>query len=227
MIRVFISRNQKESSTFKKQLEAKGIKVLGKSLVTIAPQEVEDIPVTDWIFFYSKNGVRYFFKSLAKLGKELSKDCQIAVIGAGTAQELRVAGFEPDFTGTGDPQTTARSFLAIAQGQTVLFPQAAQSRQSVQQQLGSHIQAIPLVVYHNEPLEHFEVPYSNLLVFTSPMNTKAYFRRYQLQPGQKVLAIGKTTAAALRTILGLEVPVASAPSEAGLAQAALAILGIE
>ena len=38
------------------------------------------------------------------------------------------------------------------------------------------------------------------LFFMSPMNAKVFFQNYQLKKGQKVFAIGKTTALALENI---------------------------
>ena len=56
------------------------------------------------------------------------------------------------------------------------------------------------------------------MVFTSPLNAKAYFSKYSLESFQKVIAIGQTTAEALKA-LGINDPVVSElPSEESLSE---------
>ncbi len=43
----------------------------------------------------------------------------------------------------------------------------------------------------------FKIPISDYLVFTSPMNAQAYYKRYKPRKKQTVFAIGATTAVAL------------------------------
>lgn len=224
---VFISRAQQEHSVFKQYLEQNGLTIIGQSLVSILPSPIESIPITDWIFFYSKNGVHFFFKAVAKQGFLLTKKIRYGAIGSGTAKVLKATGIEPDFVGTGEPQSTAHRFLPLAKGQKVLFPQAAHSIQSIQNELAGEVSVLPLVVYQNEPLKDFAIPPCDLLVFTSPMNAKTYFNRYQLKRGQKILAIGKTTARALESIDVGKVYIATEPSEESLARAALDILNLK
>ena len=227
MKKIFISRAQKEQSVFKQLLEQRGLTIIGQSLVSILPCRIESIPAVDWVFFYSKNGVQCFFKAVAEQGITLSQKMRYGVIGSGTAEALMAAGCQPDFIGTGDPQSTARQFLPLAKGQKVLFPQAAHSKQSIQKELKGEITILPLIVYQNEPLVDFDIPPCDLLVFTSPMNARTYFNRYQLNPGQKVMAIGKTTATALRIMRVDDVYIAAAPSEESLVNAVLDILKLE
>lgn len=201
--------------------------IIAQSLVLLSPFPVENIPKTDWIFFYSKNGVRFFFQALRAIGLQLPNDLRFGVIGSGTAETLAKERIQADFIGTGEPQSTATNFLPLAKGKSVLFPQAAHSKQSIQKQLEGAITILPLVVYKNEPLKDFDLPHCDLLVFTSPMNAAAYFNRYPFVPNQKVVAIGETTATALRSLGVKEVFIAKEPSEISLAQAVLDILKLE
>lgn len=218
---VFISRPQPSDSPFRSILEAAGWQVIGLSLIQFRRLSIPSPPPTDWIFFYSKKGVKFFLESVETAymaGKKL------ACLGPGTAAALKAKGCTVDFTGTGEPSTVAEAFLKVAVGKKVLFPHARQSRQSVQSLLGEHISAISLAVYDNEARQHFTLPYCQVLVFTSPMNVAAYFKKYPIQKGQQCVAIGGATAEALIQ-QGLQKPIiARQPSEEAMAEAVLQLV---
>ena len=222
MKKIFISRDQRQDSLFKKHLEEKGFEVIARSLVAISSCSISAIPEADWVFFYSKNGVQYFFRAVEELGTKLPNNLQFACIGEGTAKALSVHNVKPDFIGTGAPETTALAFQKVGKGSKVLFPQALNSRQSIQKLLSHTVEVISLVVYKNEPLQTFTIPYCDALIFTSPMNAKAYFQRYSIDKQQKVIAIGRTTAKSLNNLGVEEVFVADEPSEPGLVKAVMA-----
>lgn len=216
MKRVFISREQHPESFFKKHLEEKGFAVFAQSLVAFSACPVTEIPEAEWVFFYSKRGIQFFFEAIQKLEIKRSQSVKYACIGEGTAKALSRHKIKPDFVGTGQPDSTAAAFLKIGRGKKVLFPQALNSRQSIQYLLADAVESIPLVVYENKPLSTFEIPECDFLVFTSPMNAEAYYGRYALKPEQKVIAIGQTTGECLRNLEVKEVFVADEPSEKGL-----------
>ncbi|MCO6478333.1 MAG: uroporphyrinogen-III synthase [Phaeodactylibacter sp.] len=218
---VFISRELKKDSPFRLRLEAIGAEVRGQSLIEFTPVDFGTAPPCDWVFFYSKKAVRFFFEGLDGAAPDTLK---WAALGRGTAAALSARGITPDFIGTGEPEGVAAAFAEEAASRRVLFPQARHSRQSIQQLLEGKIQAASLVVYDNRPLESFNIPFCQVLTFTSPLNAEAYFGKYALQEGQAVVAIGSTTAAALHRLGVKEVAVADAPSEEGLAAAVAALL---
>src|SRR5690606_12621716 len=199
------------------KLEQAGLKVSGASLLEFSAVPFDEIPKTDWIFFYSKNGVKFFFQGAT----QIPKNVKWAAIGAETARVLASFHKTPDFTGTGDPESTTLSFLKIAKGQSVLFPRAVNSRRSVQQFLGETITAIDLIVYENIPKEKVEIPYSDFVVFTSPMNARVYLEFQKLQAGQKLFVIGQPTANFLLKSGIKAFEIANTPSEAGLAEVIL------
>ena len=53
----------------------------------------------DWLIFTSENGVRYFFKALHDIGKDLRcfKNARIAAVGEGTSKALKNRFIIPDF----------------------------------------------------------------------------------------------------------------------------------
>ena len=194
--RIFVSRDLKPNSYFKQTLTQQGHDVFGMSLIEFAPIEVEpeSIPQTDWVFFSSKNCVKYFVNQSKKMANHL----KLAAISSGTAATLKEAGYKADFVGKSrELAEIAHNFELQAKGQSVLFPQAENSLQSIQKHLNGGTQIHNLKVYKNEAKQAFEIPESDLLVFTSPMNVRAYFSKYALQYNQTVVAIGKSTAFAL------------------------------
>ncbi len=217
----YISRNLQAQSPFWLTLKAHDVAVEGQSLIQFNPVPFDVVPDTDWIFFYSPRAVRFFFESLSQ---KLSSGIRFGAIGASTAQALEGLWHQVDFTGTGEPETTAAAFLQVAKGQRVLFPQARHSRKSVQTRLAGSIQTVELTVYDNRPLQNFPQRRNAVLVFTSPMNAKTYLSRYSLLEGQGVVAIGSPTAQACQAFDLLPV-VANAPNEEALAMAVLSCLG--
>lgn len=223
-MKVFITRNIKETDFFKTALEEVGFSVVGQSLIEFSPIHFNEIFDFDWLFFYSKNGVRFFFNQLNNNQLEIIKNKKIGTIGNGTAKFLiDKYNIQADFIGTGEPLQTSKAFAQKAANQKVLFPRAKQSKKSIQTQLSKVIEVIDLVVYENRPKNNLKIPESDYLVFTSPMNAQIYFQNYQLKSTQKVITIGHTTENALLEIGIDNVVVAKTPSERSLVKAILKI----
>ena len=219
MKRVFITRYLRETDFFKTALEKVGFSVLGKSLIAFSKIDFGVIPNCDWLFFYSKNGVKYFFENIEN---QPFNNIKIATIGESTAEYLsRNFQIKADFIGTGEPLQTAKAFVQIAANQTILFPRAKHSKQSIQKQLGNTIIAKDLIVYENQPIINFDEIEADILVFTSPMNAMSYFNQMVLKPNQRIISIGNTTAKALELLGFDDVLVAKSPSEKGLVEAVL------
>lgn len=221
MKKVFITRDLKETDFFKTVLEKVGFSVFGQSLIAFSKVNFTIVPDCDWLFFYSKNGVKYFFENI---DNQLISDKKIGTIGESTAAYLE-ANFKikVDFIGTGEPLQTAKAFIKVAANKTVVFPRAKYSKQSIQQELGKNIVAKDLVVYENKPLSNFDVVDADILVFTSPMNVEAYFNTMVLKSNQKIVSIGNTTAKALELLGCNDFFIANAPSEKGLVEAVLVL----
>jgi len=215
---VFISRNIGPESVFYQTMYIRGIKVHGERLVEFTAIPFDEIPDADWLFFYSKTGVHFFFQQISPPQVE---NFRLAAIGQGTAGYLEKIFRPAHFTGDGDPVSTATAFLQLAKGQKVLFVRAEDSRQSIRQLLGKNITPLDLVVYKNQPRQDFDLPHFDCLVFTSPLNAQAYFSKYPFKKNQKVVANGPTTAGALEALSIKNVVIANAPSDEALAKAVL------
>lgn len=192
--RVFISRDLKPNSIFKLELEAAGCKVHGESLLEFHQVEFNEIPEVDWIFFYSQKGVQFFFDQIRAQKITLSSKIKFAGFGEKTSKVIESYSVQCDFVGTGKAETTTPNFVKLVKGKKVLFPRAERSQRSIQRLIEEQIDTHDLIVYVNFPKKNFDIPTPNHLVFTSPLNAKAYFGKYKLEEGQKVFAIGQTTA---------------------------------
>ncbi|MEO0339703.1 MAG: uroporphyrinogen-III synthase [Bacteroidota bacterium] len=215
--KLFISRALTEDSPIWSFGKSKEIQVFHQSLIDFTPVRFNHIPGADWIFFYSKKAVHYFYRQA--LDQNLPIKPMIGTMGLGTLNALKEFGKSADFAGNGQPEQVANAFRVLAKGKKVLFPRALNSMQSIQNILGESIEAIDLVVYSNSPNRNFELPVLDYLLFTSPMNVEAYCIKYRWRPGQKVVAIGSSTAQSLADN-GLEqYGVADQPSEQGMIRA--------
>ncbi len=216
---VFISRELSEQSYFRRALEIHNIKVEARSLIRTVPvitklsQHV--LQDADWIFFSSKNGVEYFFQ----LEPQLPANIKFGVMGAGSEEALRQKGHLSSYTGIGiDTDEVAAQFALLANGTKVIFPGAEGSLKSIQKGLSADSTIIDLSVYETVLDENVEATEAEILVFTSPSNVDAYFAGNLLDPGQIVIAIGKSTGRKLDE-MGTNYILPFSPDEVGLAEA--------
>ena len=131
---------------------------------------------------------------------------------------------EAAFVGNGKPEQTATAFLEVSAGKEVVFLQARNSRQSIQKLLGRHIKSTCLVVYDNSFKADLDIPYAEILVFTSPMNVQAYFSKNIIMKGQICISIGASTAQVLKQLNIDNFVVAEQANEEALAKACLSII---
>lgn len=214
---VFISRTLPQDSIFRKLLTINGIRIHDQTLIKFEPVPIAQLPEASWLFFYSKTGVHFFFRQIPSHKVE---HYSMAALGPGTAAALsRYAHVH--FVGDGDPIQTAVKFLELARGQKVAFIRAADSQQSIRKLLDGKITPIDLVAYKNTPLTDVDIPTSEVLVFTSPLNARAYFAKNKKYGFQKVIAIGNTTAGALKELGVEDVLIADTPTEESLAKKVL------
>ena len=229
----FISRDQTPESEFSSVLRAQGWQVSGQSLVQLEPLPFEIVPDCDWIFFASKNAVRFFFDQVRAQGIVLPV-AKWAALGEATASALAEHVGNIGFIGNGEPEMSAKAFMETALSEQdrstairVLFPAARHSMQSILLYLNNRFLALQMEVYDNQSLTQLAERREDVLVFTSPMNARAYFTQHALLPYQKVIAIGATTAEGLRD-LGIEdAVIAAAPNERCLAEAVLGLRAVD
>lgn len=220
---IFISRNLAKDSVFRTLLAPTKFSIIDKSLIEFSPTPFSQIPNGDWLFFYSKNGVNFFFEGLHQLGLKsaylLTK--KWAAIGQGTADSLRQYIHSIDFIGTGEAESTSAAFLKVATGQQVVFIRAKTSNLSIHKALKNRIIIKDLIAYENTIRQDFNIPYCKYLVFTSSLNVQAYFQKYAPQKEQIAIAIGEPTAVALQNLGMPNIIVAKQPNEEAMARAVI------
>ncbi|MEO1518550.1 MAG: uroporphyrinogen-III synthase [Bacteroidota bacterium] len=219
--RIFISRPLAADSAFRRALDGHDIELFDESMIQFHPLPFFQLPDCDWLFFYSQKGVQFFFDQWIT---PLPEHIRLAGMGAATARALEQRAGRVDFSGTGNPEETAKAFLLRAANQKVLFPRASHSRRSIQRLLTGYIQAIDLVVYRNTPKRDTNIPDCNLLVFTSPLNARYFLQQYPLKDQQEVVAIGQTTAEALRQLGCPRVHIARQSTEEAMAEVVISLL---
>lgn len=192
---VFISRNVKEARYFSESLSNLGYHVNGQSLTRFEKIPFKGIPDCEWIFFSSRNCVKYFYAQHPKVPDHV----KIGSIGGATAEALIKRGIEPHYTGEG-PDTIAigNDFAKIAGDERVLFPMSTASYRTVQKQFANQSQVIDMVVYDTIENEKAEIPNADIVVLTSPSNAILYFRKKHVLPDQVFIPIGNSTAEILR-----------------------------
>lgn len=216
-MRVFISRECLPGSLFYDNLHAQGYTVTGQSLLQLSPLPVLEIPPCDWIFFASGNAVRFFFELPPAVLPEVNA-VKWAALGPATAVALHGYTGKIDFQGDGRPESCAAAFSPLAEKSRVLFPAAQHSQRSIQKLLGDTINAIDLPLYANAPLPDIAPRSETILVFTSPMNARAYFSKNTRLPEQRIIAIGASTAKALQELYVGSFAVSEFPDEQSLVE---------
>jgi uroporphyrinogen-III synthase len=214
---IFLSRDQRSAGEFVPLMQQAGWSLQAVSLLVFRAEPFV-LPATplDWLFFYSRKGVRFF-----KRAQPVPEGCRLAAMGEGTAEEMRKFNWPVDFVGNGDPTAVAEAFGKVAGASRVGFVQARQSRQSVEQLLSTQLEVVPLIAYDNVPKSEFSVRPADYLVFTSPLNFTTYREHYAISATSRYVAIGASTAQAMMDAGVSKLRVAENPSEQGLAATVL------
>ena len=198
-------------------LEAAGLTVHGLSLIKQVARTFKTVPETPWIFFSSRNAVRFYCETQKPLGHQ-----KVGAVGQGTAVALRAHGIEVDFIGEGtDTQVIGQTFVKEVGTAKVLFPMAQASLRSIQKQFANADQVIDLVVYETLADTAVNLPNADRIVFTSPSNVKSFLNQQAIAEEAQVFAIGQSTAKSLHDAGIKTLILPWAPSELALADAVL------
>lgn len=218
---VFITRDVDEHSYLGRYLAKRQIEIDARSLIKIYPtiNKLDSFILkrADWIFFNSKNAIDHFFK----LDPWILKKTKLAVLGRGSEDALRKHGRVADFSGDNlgiKTEDIAKAFAKLVDGQTVFIPRAKDSLMSIQNALTPDTKVIDMPIYETVIQEDVDKSNAEVLIFTSPSNVTAYFRKNLIDPGQKIICIGQSTAKVIES-MGLSYTLPFTPDEIGLSEA--------
>lgn len=191
---IFISRSIEKSGTLYKFLEKEGLNIIDLPLIKFVKIPFSYTPPTDWIFFSSKNAIKYFFEQ----NPSLQDGVKFGVISRSSEYYLNQYGKQADFVGQGvDLIKISQQFRDVLADQSVLFPQAMDSLQTIQKQLAFTNTVHNIYTYKTILRSDFEIPYTDIVVLTSPSNVKAFYSKYKIDNRQLVIAMGNSTKYAL------------------------------
>lgn len=189
---IFISRKLKEDSPIKELCEQQGISYTNYSFLKFEGLPFNFTNDYNWLFFYSANGVKFFFEGFQET---LNLTTKIACFGPGTALYLE-KNYEvnADFIGQGLAFQIIREFeKELHTNDKIAFVRAKNSLQSVQKLLTDDRKADDLVVYDNIRNTSIKAPNADIIILTSPLNAKAFFEISNINNNQILVAIGSTT----------------------------------
>ncbi|HRH58068.1 MAG TPA: hydroxymethylbilane synthase, partial [Chitinophagales bacterium] len=206
---VFITSDLTENDYLVRVLKSHNYTVNYESFIEFKKTDFDYPQDADWLFFSSKNGVKYFFNSE---NINPNPDIKIAAINQGTAQAIYEIGYNVDFIGKGsDLKKIAVDFDYVASGK-ILFPQAKKSMQSIQKGLEKNHNIETVIVYENYPKESIHKRDEEILIFTSPMSVESYFSKFHSKENQQIISIGKTTTKKLQDFNVKDIKTAFEPS---------------
>ncbi|MBI1193043.1 MAG: hydroxymethylbilane synthase [Bacteroidetes bacterium] len=213
---IFISRDLAPDSVLARACADHAISVHAQSLLDFEPVPGPWPADGQWLMFSSRTAAGLF----ASQDQRLFAHCRFGAIGEGTARALRRLGVPVAVTL--DPQDldqSCRDFAEKAAGQTVVFPQAENSLRSIQERLAGQVNVVDWVVYRNSPKKDVVVPDVQLAILTSPMNARNYLEHYPERKSKRMIAIGESTAKALRQAGAFHIFEARRPSDLALVEA--------
>lgn len=192
---IFISRKLEEDSILLDYFNAKKLSFVDQSLIEFSPVKFER-PWSEWLFFYSKKGVRYYFDQQPP---QRMRSHKLACFGPGTASYLLDNyGFMPDYIGTGEKNSTTKGLLNSAADESVCFVVGRHSMRSVQELLGEKLEVTEICVYDNTPATTTNLETYKTAIITSPMNYESFIANGG--SANYLISIGATTSQKIKEL---------------------------
>ena len=186
-MKLFISRNESSLGQLTKDISSKGVKLCAQSLIAFEPIPFNLNQDYDWVFFGSRNGVKYFLSQ-----SDIKVDAKVACVGQKTADYLlENHQIKSHFIGEGtDTTTIGESFRKVSNGK-ILFPQSNISLQSIQKKLEDS-EIVDLLCYKTRFTSN-KIDKQDIYFFTSPSNIDSYLEQNQIDPNAKYFCLGSST----------------------------------
>lgn len=179
--RIFISRSRERSESFVEIVKSCSQSVFCESLIDFSIIQSAGLPNNGWLFFYSQTGVDFFLKQHA-ISEIESKGLKVAAFGPKTGKYLSEMALKPNFVGTGESDSTANKFLQEVEAKKVCFIKGTSSKDSLRPLFINDMDISEIEVYNNQAKSQIDIPVSDILVFTSPLNLETYYKHYPALP---------------------------------------------
>lgn len=192
-MRIFVSRHLEDDSPLLLFCQINGFEILHESLLKFSPIPFDKIPKGDWLFFYSKSGIKYFTQQLTD--EHTIEGYKIACYGPSTSALWKsTMGTIPAFTGDGKPLNVPADFMKILQlTDSVVFIRALHSKMAVQRAIEKDISCTDIIAYQNTQRHDVDLDgLFDIALLTSPMNADAFFESKPGYTGQ-IITLGTTT----------------------------------
>jgi uroporphyrinogen-III synthase len=251
--RIIVTRAPEQAQEQIDAFQRLGAEVILLPMVSFAPpeqwEEVDEqlgrLHLFDALLFLSKNAVRSIFDRCAELGIEAwtlqATSRFIAAVGPATARALTERGIRVDYVAAkGTGESLARELGRSLAGRRVLLPRSDQGDERLPdalREVGAEVTEV--IAYRTREPAHVDPGVVALarqgevdaIVFASPSALRNFARAVgrteliEISQGTSFVAIGATTAGAIRSA-GARVPVeAEDPSASGIAKALIEHFG--
>jgi uroporphyrinogen III methyltransferase/synthase len=145
--RIVVTRAREQASDFSSRLSALGAACIEFPTIEVTPPPswdaldgaVRSLESYEWLLFTSVNGVKFFFRRLEALGRDVRdlKGIKIGAIGPKTAESLEAKGIGIDLV---PPEYRAEAVVEalgdrVPEGCRMLLPRAAQARDVLPREL--------------------------------------------------------------------------------------------
>jgi len=155
---ILVTRAREQASDFRVLLEGRGARCLEFPTIQVASpaswealdNALRDLERYDWVIFTSVNGVRFVFKRLEALGKDVRalRGLRLAAIGPKTARALQERGLRLNLVPSEYRAEAVIEALGEAEirGRRFLLPRAARAREVLPEKLaemGGKVDVVP------------------------------------------------------------------------------------
>ena len=190
---IFLSSSLPEDTDTHSLLDSYGFQIIAFSLIELVPIKQPPPPPMDWVFFYSKNALKFFIElfGVEKLGAY-----KIGLLGPSALPLLKNIELQAHYVGNGAPQSSVKAFTHILGESKVLIPTATHSMRRLPLELKKPDQYTEIDLYQNQIKSKVLIPEADVYLFTSPLNVESYlFNGGKIT--QPAIAIGPSTLKAL------------------------------
>ena len=168
------------------------LRLTAKSQITFESLDFEIGKPFDVVFFSSPRSVIHFLSRVP-----IPENVAIGCVGKGTAEQVRRAGFNPDFIGStpGEPSKNAKELAGWLGNRRILFPVSEISKGSLTEFIpSSQVETVFVYTTKRSPVS---IDQNDVYIFSSPSNVGSFLLQNP-SPSGIVVAWGNSTERSLR-----------------------------